>query len=114
MNKEIKKQYFKASLQIFLLIAATFAFSYEIRKISDEEKGIIVGDDKVKDIGLSLDSQRQTEVNTNVLDYKISEGESILASVLSLIGGTIFDEKTLVSAQQVSAYTCLKSKEGKI
>jgi len=84
MKKTINKNYFKVGLQIFLLIAATFAFAYILKEGSSEDV---------------------------IINYN-ENSDNELINALAAIGSLIFSEEGLVSAQE-AIYTCPKSKEGK-
>ncbi len=91
-----KKMHLAVYLQIFLLIGMTFAFSYFMH----ESRGL----------------------NGREAVYKIKKNNFSkyeLLKAIGFIGKLIFNEKSFVSAltaedAQKGAYTCLKSKDGKI
>ncbi len=100
MQKNILKVY----LQIILLATSTFAFSY------------LVDQTNPKNQIYDLSSQRQTEVNINVLDY--NSGSPLEKNLLKLIINLLFSDKNFVSALDYSDIrggiaTCINSETGK-
>ncbi|HLF54010.1 MAG TPA: hypothetical protein VI544_02415, partial [Candidatus Nanoarchaeia archaeon] len=86
---EAKKQYFKVGSQIFILVVATIAFSYFAHETFSGFDSGLIGKNKSSIFGSLL-------------------------FLLKIVNKLIWSEKTIVSAQSIPIYTCMKANDGRV